>query len=107
MRSFVLGYAALAALLGIGSAQAADLGPKPEPVYKAPAMVPPAFSWTGCYIGANVGGAWGKSNVDIPLYPSNVDITDTSVIGGGQVGCNYQFAGGFVVGVEGDFDWTD
>ena len=43
-----------AALRLAGPAVAADLA---KPVYKAPPMVVPAFTWTGCYMGADVGGA--------------------------------------------------
>jgi outer membrane immunogenic protein len=54
-------------------------------------------------VGGNVGGVWGTSNIDIPRYPSNFDIKETSVVGGGQVGCNYQ-VNQFVFGIEGDFE---
>ena len=30
-----------------------------------------------------------------------------SWIGGAQAGCDYQFAGGFVIGVQGDYAWTN
>jgi outer membrane immunogenic protein len=45
-------------LLGTSlAASAADL-PLAPPVYKAPAVyAPPPFSWTGFYLGGNVGGA--------------------------------------------------
>jgi len=52
MKKLLLGCVPLAALAAIGSATAADL-----PVRKAPPVVP-AFSWTGCYLGGYVGGAW-------------------------------------------------
>jgi outer membrane immunogenic protein len=40
---------------------AADL--RARPVYKAPPVAPPpAFTWTGCYVGAFAGGAWNGSN---------------------------------------------
>jgi hypothetical protein len=46
MRNLLLCGAALGALIGCGSAEAADLA---QPVYKAPVYKapPPAFSWTG------------------------------------------------------------
>jgi len=52
MKQLLLGCVPLAALAAISSATAADL-----PVRKAPPVVP-AFSWTGCYLGGYVGGAW-------------------------------------------------
>ncbi len=106
-----------ATLLFAGPALAADLG-KP-PAYKAPPLAP-VFSWTGCYIGANAGGASSKSNFSTGIdpgthlgVPANLaavsaagtgSASDTGFIGGGQVGCNFQ-SGQFVIGVEGDFDY--
>lgn len=71
-----------------------------------PAYVPPAFSWTGCYFGGNIGGAWGHREWHDTVYGLNWSNGDNNgrFIGGGQVGCNYQFSQ-FVIGVEGDFDW--
>ena len=42
-----------AALMAIPPANAADLG---RAVYKAPPPAVVPFSWTGCYIGGNIGG---------------------------------------------------
>jgi outer membrane immunogenic protein len=50
------------------------------------------FSWTGCYIGGNIGYGWGP-------FPA---LRDREYQGGGQVGCNYQFAPNWVIGIEGD-----
>jgi hypothetical protein len=49
-----------AALMIIGPANAADLGL--QPMYAAPR----AFTWSGCYIGGNIGGGWGRDTVSIP-----------------------------------------
>ena len=104
-----------AALMAITPGNAADLG---RPVYKAPPPVPApvrVFSWTGCYIGGNIGWGWGRDTVSIPNVaeitgepeltgvsaPSETGNT-SGVLGGGQVGCNYQFAPNWVIGVEGD-----
>jgi outer membrane immunogenic protein len=100
--------AALSALLvgmSVG-AQAADLGPAPAPLYKAPPAVAPPFSWTGFYIGGNVGAGWNNGTVSDTLLGGTWSTNDNATfVGGGQVGANYQFGGGFVAGIEGDFDW--
>jgi outer membrane immunogenic protein len=113
---------ATTALTMISSAYAADL----RPVLKAPIAVPaPAFSWTGFYVGANVGGAWTSNNGGsdfAPLFPPFIvlppaaavptvipgqlaslvgDGRRTGVIGGGQIGYNWQ-VNQFVLGVEAD-----
>jgi outer membrane immunogenic protein len=87
----------------VGPAFAADLLPqKDAPVYVAP---PTIFSWTGFYIGADVGGGWGENVAAIaatPITPAGVVTTHLSgVVGGGFVGYNYQI-NQFVIGVQGD-----
>ncbi len=97
------------ALLLAGPVMAADLATKQ--VYKAPPLVP-VFTWTGCYLGADVGGAWAKQTaattpVNVNQAPLAGDLSRGSgVIGGPYVGCNYQFMSGLVLGAEGDFSWT-
>src|ERR1700710_3287570 len=57
-----------ALLTGIVTASAADMAYKAAPVPMAPAV----FSWTGFYIGANVGGGWTGNNGGsdfAPLFP--------------------------------------
>jgi len=80
------------------------------PVYKAPPPVAPAWSWTGCYVGVQAGGLRAKSTEWIVRTPGNIffgrslgghDVNGW--VGGGQAGCNYQFAGGLVIGIQGDY----
>jgi outer membrane immunogenic protein len=108
MRKLLHTTAAIAVVLALSTAtNAADVGVRP-PVYQAPpAYVPPPFSWTGFYVGGNIGGAWGQGNVSDSLFGLNFGTaTNNGVfIGGGQLGFNYQFGYG-VLGVEWDFDWA-
>jgi outer membrane immunogenic protein len=104
MKKFLVTTIALAALAG-APAMAADLS---RPVYKAP---PPVFSWTGCYVGGNAGALMVHREftdrlVGDPFFGQTFDLNTTNMIGGIQGGCNYQFAGGWVVGIQGDYDWT-
>ena len=112
MKKILLGSVATGALVAAGSASAADLGTRP--VYKAPpAAAPvPAFSWTGCFVGAHGGWGWGKKDVSLVGVSSegsaaalgNSGGIDTDgAIFGGQIGCDYQFAGNWVLGIQGDF----
>ncbi|MGI8524666.1 MAG: outer membrane protein [Pseudolabrys sp.] len=75
-------------------AYAADMAVK-APSYAVPAL--PAFTWTGFYAGANVGGGWANLR---DQFGDSIDLS--GVIGGGQIGYNWQ-TGNFVFGVEGDF----
>src|SRR5579871_5015453 len=88
MRSKALQVLAIVATMGTASAMAADL-PVRAPIVKAP-MAPVVQTWTGCYIGGNIGGAWSNSHytVDNEVVVESFSFDPTSVIGGGQVGCN-------------------
>jgi outer membrane immunogenic protein len=96
---------------GSPTARAADLA------LKAPAA--PAYQWTGCYAGINLGaGASGTnftSTVDPGTHLLGADpavvaasggggANANGVLAGGQVGCNWQ-NGTLVLGLEGDFDY--
>jgi outer membrane immunogenic protein len=102
MKKMLLAGAALLTLVS-GSAMAADM--KPAPVYTKAPMMAPVFSWTGCYIGGNVGGLWAKKDwSDAGLAESSQDVN--SWLAGAQVGCNYQVST-WVFGIQGDYDWTN
>jgi outer membrane immunogenic protein len=100
------------ALAAGGQALAADL-PQPAPPPRAPATYVPAvvpyYNWTGFYIGGNLGGDWNQGSLtdNGPAFKGiNLSGTHTGFLGGGQVGFNYQFGGGVVIGAEADFDWA-
>ena len=95
---------AVATVLLSAPALAADMAVKAHP----PA-IPAAYSWTGCYIGAEGGGAWGRSRHD-DLATGLPDTPYFNVNGGligGEVGCNYQFAPRWVIGAEADASWAN
>lgn len=97
---------ALTAAVSLGLVQSASAADIARPIYKAPVVAAPAFSWTGCYIGAHAGYGWGnKTWTDPALGPfANFDV-DGGIFGG-QIGCDYQ-AGVWVFGVEGQGSWVD
>src|SRR5258708_4693228 len=107
MKKILLTGAALLTVVS-GSAMAADLTrPAPAPVYSKAPMMAPVFSWTGFYIGGNLGGAWAHHDWSDSTFGVNFSNGNSNgaFIGGGQVGFNYQVSN-FVFGVEGDFDWA-
>jgi len=89
--------AAVVAALVAGVAQvasAADL----EVLHKGPPAFTPAFSWTGCYVGAHAGVAAMQDSFTAEGRSSNSP-WGAGVLLGAQIGCNYQL-GRFVVGLE-------
>jgi outer membrane immunogenic protein len=94
----------LAAAIGLAGTQAsaADLPRKAPPAAIPPA--PPPITWTGCYIGANVGGIFGHAKGDFGF--GELSTNNSGFAGGGQIGCDYQFAGGWVIGIRNMFDGT-
>src|SRR4051812_4563424 len=78
--------------------------PQTASLYAAPAASP-VYSWTGFYIGGNLGGAWARGSVNDSLFGLSASSDRSGFIGGGQLGVNYQFSN-IVLGAEWDFDWT-
>jgi outer membrane immunogenic protein len=122
MRRQIL-LASVGAIAIAGTAFAADLPVRaPPPIYLPP---PPIFTWTGIYIGGQIGYAWGNGSNNFngfdPFFNggqgvflnSSVGGTPNGVIGGAHVGYNYQIPGwnwfsssGVVIGLEGTVDGT-
>jgi len=97
----LLARPALAPSLGITApaVQAADM----------PVPAPAIYDWTGIYVGRHIGGGILVDSVSqngVSPGGSNLagsgDLRPAGVIGGGQIGANYEFAP-WVVGIEGTF----
>lgn len=102
--------AALLLTVGTTSVFAADLpSAKGAPVY-TPA--PPVLSWTGVYVGGQIGIQWGQTSWDrfdptnTALIASELPYSNKGVVGGGHIGYNYQVSQ-FVFGLEGDVEDTN
>jgi outer membrane immunogenic protein len=116
----LMGASAFAAMSIANAASAADLAARPY----VPAPPVPVFSWTGFYIGGQVGTGWGTSQTDVDvgntfigapvnqtvnqLIAGNLNLSVplpqvqmNGFLGGGQVGYNWQ-SGVMVYGIEGD-----
>jgi outer membrane immunogenic protein len=106
MKRSLLAGGSLSVLALASGAYAADLGA--PPTYKAPTLASAPWSWTGFYVGANVGVAGAQTKISNPdnsyfFFPpgAHFDSNKSGAIGGLQAGYNWQF-NNFVVGVEGD-----
>jgi outer membrane immunogenic protein len=84
-------------------AVAADM-PVKTPAYKAP--VAPASNWSGFYVGGHAGYMWGRSTVWDDGDLVEKDASTNGFVGGALAGVNWQ-SGAWVLGLEGDFGWTD
>lgn len=118
MKRFLLGTAALAALCLSMPAFAADL---PARVTKAPALVSPAYNWSGFYLGVHAGYTFGEdeditttgqaagniANVAGGARPARVNLDREGFIGGGQMGYNWQVGPNWVLGLEADISYVD
>jgi outer membrane immunogenic protein len=94
----------VATVFGLGGAAAADL-PR-APYVKAPPP-PLMYNWTDWYVGLNVGGSWGHQHATLDGFGTNSQNLD-GVIGGGQIGYNWQGLGSpWVFGIEADIQGSD
>jgi outer membrane immunogenic protein len=87
----------VAAVAASTSAFAADL-PSRQVVVPPP---PPVFTWTGFYLGAQIGYEFGNNTSFVAGISPAVYPTPEGVVGGGHAGYNFQ-SGQAVFGIEGD-----
>jgi outer membrane immunogenic protein len=120
MKKFLL---VTSAIVAAGPVFAADLPLKAPPM----AAVAP-FTLSGCHVGGHIGGATDRVNYSDPgtmvppggvfpvggvnqnFAPLGASFTTTgqpTFLGGVQAGCDYQFDNHLVIGIGGDFSWTN
>jgi outer membrane immunogenic protein len=105
MRRLGLGLLATSALATYG-AQALAGNPAVNSPNQAFASV---FNpWMGWYAGGNLGGSWGRarSDIDISGFATSIAPSDSvspdGVLGGGQIGYNWQLDPNWLIGFEAD-----
>jgi opacity protein-like surface antigen len=110
MRKLLFANVAALAMTIAGPAVAADL-----PLKAAAAPFAERFAWTGCYLGGHVGGGFARKDITDPVQLvqdsflglgttpgiTTANLSPTGAVIGGQIGCDYQFAPSWVVGIEG------
>lgn len=108
MKKSIYACAATLAVMTAVPAMAADLAVKAPPTFVE------RFTWTGCYLGGHVGGGFAHNDITDPVAlvqdsfgagptvgATTVSPSSSGVVIGGQIGCDYQFAPSWVVGIEG------
>jgi outer membrane immunogenic protein len=111
----LLSVGLFAATIG-GSALAAD-----APTWSLPGASAPS-GWTGAYFGVDVGYNWANptggysiSSATLSALPPVIPTVDAAgmhplnmrgALAGAEAGYNWQAAQQFVIGVEGDFNWS-
>ena len=104
--------ASAAALAAASSAQAADVVANQEP---APVVAAPAFSWTGFYAGAQIGGSWSDTDLKGKYKDDKGDWgrrqgfspDPSGFIGGIYAGYNYDLGNNIIIGADTDWVWGD
>jgi opacity protein-like surface antigen len=107
MNKLILFRAAVFVSALTGTAFAADMP------LQYPAMAPPPFTWTSCYLGAHLGGGWAKKDITDPVqlvqdsftFPgattgvTTESVTPSGVVVGGQIGSGNPLASTWMVGI--------
>ena len=104
MRTSFLATVALCALAMAGPVAAADM-----PVRGASPFImtaPPAFSWSGFYVGLYGGAGWGSHDRSNDIGFNN-SYNSSGGLFGGLAGYNWQGNTPLVVGLEGDLAWAN
>ncbi|WP_455477637.1 outer membrane protein [Bartonella sp. B41] len=105
--------ASACALISASIAKAADVMVPLDPTPAAPVIVAPTFSWTGFYIGGQIGNFSSKTRRntignDRP-FPVNENFLPkpSGFMAGLYAGSNADLGNGLILGVDTDIVWTD
>ncbi|EJF75404.1 porin family protein [Bartonella alsatica] len=105
--------ASIFALISSSAAQAADvmIPRQPTPVTSS-AFVAPTFTWTGLYLGAQVGGLSSKIDMSMAAQGKTVPLSKdlspkfSGFEGGLYAGSNIDLGDNFVFGIDTDLTWS-
>lgn len=102
MKRLLLASTLLCGFTGAALAADAIVYSDPAPASFEPA--PLAFSWTGAYIGGQVGYLWGDG--DFSSLAGSTGIEPDGWLAGIYAGYNYQMDNNIVLGADADFAWS-
>jgi outer membrane immunogenic protein len=102
MKKIALAAAAVSILM-VGVASAADMAPR---YAKAPPPVTPVWSWTGFYIGGDLGGAWIQKDDAVLTLPPGPPQAFLPFLANGSIPVNYGTRGSsFLYGAHAGYNW--
>ncbi len=106
----IIGVAAVLATINVPATATDLLRDSPAPMAE-PLPAPAGATWSGFYLGGNLGAAFDPNDLSIKDLSGAQDLrlkfsNDTELIGGVHAGYNWQM-GTWVAGVEGDFDFAE
>ncbi|MCZ2328094.1 outer membrane protein [Bartonella sp. F02] len=103
----------LLTLVSMSSAQAADIVMSHQPIKTSPLIVAPsAFSWTGFYLGGQLGDFLSKPSSSVLAGTTWASIDKDSLLkpSGGMIGLyggfNIDFSNNLVLGIDTDIAWS-
>ena len=110
-RIAIIGMAGVLAAIAVPATATDLLRRSPAPIAEPLPPAPVGATWSGFYIGGNLGAAFDPNDLSIKDLSEEQDLTlkfsnDTELIGGVHGGYNWQM-GTWVLGVEGDFDFAE
>ncbi|WP_156850899.1 outer membrane protein [Bartonella refiksaydamii] len=100
------------AFVSASAAQAADVIVPPQPTPVSPVIVAPTFSWTGFYVGGQIGGFSSKTKMDILSNGKTIPMSNdflpklSGFMGGLYAGSNIDLGNGLILGVDTDIMWS-
>ncbi|EJF81406.1 Opacity protein and related surface antigens [Candidatus Bartonella washoeensis] len=101
------------AFVSASVAQAADVIISPQPTPVTPVIIPSTFSWTGFYLGGQIGSFSSKTKMDILSNGKTIPVDDdflpklSGFMGGLYAGSNVDLGNGLILGIDTDIIWTD
>jgi outer membrane immunogenic protein len=101
----------IAGIVAVPATAADLLRRSPAPLAEPLPPAPVGTTWSGFYIGGNLGAAFDPNNLSIKDLSEEQDLSlefsnETELIGGVHGGYNWQL-GTWLMGVEGDFDFAE
>ncbi|GAA5105773.1 outer membrane beta-barrel protein [Bartonella jaculi] len=105
--------ASIFALISASAAQAADVMIPHQPARAVqPAIVVPAFTWAGFYLGGQIGGFSGKTDMSVVGKDKNIPLSKdwspklSGFEGGLYTGANIDLGDNFIFSIDTDFSWA-